>query len=244
MSRVPTTSLKSLHARAERVVLWDFDGTLAFREGLWGGCLLEILDTEEVGHAITRDQISPLLASGFPWYEPDTPHPELNDPDTWWQMMNAKLTRAFVGLGYSSQRANELASRVRDRYTDPLTFQLFEDAIPTLRELKNKGWTHAILSNHVPELPKIVSRLGLDEFISNVYSSATTGFEKPHPEAYRHALRALGHPEHVWMVGDSVEADVLGAQRVGLPAILARSDLDRDVKYHAKDLNGVTRIVL
>lgn len=225
------------------VILWDFDGTLAFREGLWGACLLEVLDAEEVGHSVTRSRIGPLLATGYPWHEPDTPHPELNESEAWWEMMNSLLSKAFVGLGYSSQRATQLASKVRDRYTDPSSFQLFEDTLPTLRGLKTKGWTHAILSNHVPELPRIVSGLGLDELVPNVYTSAAMGFEKPHPGAYDYALEDLGHPERVWMVGDNVEADVRGAERAGLPAILVRAEGNQRVKYQSRGLEGVERII-
>jgi phosphoglycolate phosphatase-like HAD superfamily hydrolase len=31
----------------EKVVLWDFDGTLAHRPGMWRGCLIETLDLHE-----------------------------------------------------------------------------------------------------------------------------------------------------------------------------------------------------
>src|SRR5437588_9596124 len=32
------------------VELWDFDGTLAERPGMWGGCMLEVLDDHEPNH--------------------------------------------------------------------------------------------------------------------------------------------------------------------------------------------------
>ena len=54
-------------------------------------------------------------------------------------------------------------------------------------------------------------------------TSATTGYEKPHSEAYAVARRAAGNPDTLWMVGDNPEADVMGAERCGIPAILARS---------------------
>jgi len=33
------------------LVLWDFDGTLAERPGMWRGCLVETLDADEPGHS-------------------------------------------------------------------------------------------------------------------------------------------------------------------------------------------------
>ena len=35
---------------AESVVLWDFDGTLAYRDGMWRGCLVEALAEVAPGH--------------------------------------------------------------------------------------------------------------------------------------------------------------------------------------------------
>ena len=79
-----------------------------------------------------------------------------------------------------------------------------------------------ILSNHVPELPSIVDGIGLGSLIDEVYTSAATGYEKPNPESYRIALGGES-PADCFMVGDNVDADVLGAEKVGLPAILVRN---------------------
>jgi putative hydrolase of the HAD superfamily len=84
--------------------------------------------------------------------------------------------------------------------------------------------SNAILSNHVPELPELVGALGIAPYVDAVFTSALTGFEKPHPEAFRYALRAFGDPQHVWMVGDSPTADVQGAEALGLRAILVRGE--------------------
>jgi FMN phosphatase YigB (HAD superfamily) len=43
---------------------------------------------------------------------------------------------------------------------------------------------------------------------------------KPHPEIYHDALRALDlEPQEVVMVGDSLKADVAGAQALGMIAV-------------------------
>ena len=52
-------------------------------------------------------------------------------------------------------------------------------------------------------------------------ASARVGYRKPHPNIFRSAL-ALANigPEQVVMVGDSYESDVLGAEGVGISAVL------------------------
>ena len=63
-----------------RVILWDFDGTLAHRPGMWRGCLVETLDEHAPGHGIDPEELRPFLRTGFPWDSPEVPHPELSTP--------------------------------------------------------------------------------------------------------------------------------------------------------------------
>ena len=73
------------------------------------------------------------------------------------------------------------------------------------------------------ELAGLVDALGLSALVEDVFSSALIGYDKPHPELFRHALRACDDPARRWMVGDNPEADVRGAQAVGIPAVLIRT---------------------
>ena len=207
-----------------KVVLWDFDGTLAHRPGLWGACMVETLDECRPGHGHTLEAVRPLLRNGFPWHEPDRAHPELSVPDEWWRRVGAVLACAYLRLGFDAPEAEELARRTRDRYVDGgIAWSVFPDSVPALERLRAGGWHHVLLSNHVPELPSLVASLGLGEWFVAVLTSAVTGYEKPHPEAFALARRAVGGAERIWMVGDSYDADVAGAEAVGIPAVLART---------------------
>jgi len=214
-----------------RVVLWDFDGTLAFREGMWAGCLAEVLDEHEPGHGRSANDFRPALRGGFPWHRADLPHPELSDPDAWWAPVTALVARAYVQAGYDEARAGQLAHYARSRYADPAVgWKLFDDTVPTLERLRGDGWRHVVLSNHVPELSAIVDGLGLAPLLDAIVNSAVTGYEKPHPEAFAHARHAAGDAESIWMVGDNVAADVEGAEAAGIPAILVRRDAPPGVR--------------
>ena len=111
-----------------------------------------------------------------------------------------------------------------------------------MTELLAEEWKHVILSNHVPELPSLVHGLGLSPLIHRVVNSAETGFEKPHTGAFQAALTSLDNPEEVWMIGDSMNADILGAESVGLRAILVRSD-DARAPRRAESLRGVRQFI-
>ena len=215
-------------------VLWDFDGTLAHRPGMWRGCLIETLDAHVPGHGVAADALVPFLRDGFPWHAPDVAHPELSTADAWWERVEGILARALAGVGVAEADVPRLARLTRELYVDCATgWTLFDDTLPALRALAERGWRHAILSNHVPELPSLVGGLGLAEHVGPVLTSAAIGYEKPHPRAFELALEACGAPERVWMVGDNPQADVAGAEAAGIPAILVRGsdgvDLDEVV---------------
>jgi putative hydrolase of the HAD superfamily len=211
----------------DKYILWDFDGTLASRDGMWGGTLLEILETEEPGLCATRDDLRPHLQSGFPWHTPETPHSHISDAEAWWTMLLPVFEHALSSLGLSAVRAADLAARVPAQFCCRDKWKLCDYPFPALNFLSERGWSHVSLSNHVPELPSIVSGLGLAAFFEEVHTSAVTGYEKPHPDAFRVALRSLPDSSRVWMVGDNPIADVKGAEQVGIQAILVRRTDER-----------------
>ena len=204
-------------------LIWDFDGTLAFRKGRFTGALLSVLQTELPDSSITGEQIRPYLTSGFPWHTPDTPHPELKEPDAWWNAQQPLFAQAFHRCGIHKELAYELAQRVRAAYCDPQYWHLYDDTLSSLETLGARGWHHVILSNHVPELRRLVQQLGLSDLIMALYCSAETGYEKPNPMAFQQVLERLEGIDKVWMIGDSWTADIDGAAAVGIPGILVRT---------------------
>ncbi|MGH9197011.1 MAG: HAD-IA family hydrolase, partial [Acidimicrobiia bacterium] len=60
--------------------------------------------------------------------------------------------------------------------------------------------------------------------VESVFTSARIGYEKPHPEAFRTVLSHITDADNIWMVGDNPVADVAGAEKVGIPGILVRTD--------------------
>ncbi len=232
-------------------IFWDFDYTLGFRGGEamdeerhpWGHCLLEILDREEPDHGATLHDIRASFHNGFPWHRHDEPHAHLSDSDAWWGSVEPMFCSAFASAGLPPERAVELAAVYRHHFVDVSAWSLYPDTLPVLEELSKAGWRHAIVSNHVPELGEILRGLDLCNFVDHVVCSADTGYEKPHPEAFRTALRVTGHPERVWMIGDNPVADVQGAEAVGIPAIQVRMRRAEGIRRHSSDLHGVIPLV-
>ena len=224
------------------MIFWDFDRTLAYRPKGWTDLVAEVLGERSHRSVPPPDEIRPLLQHGYPWHTPETPHPELDSPAKWWARVGNVISEVYVALGCSKGVADEMAAEVRDRYIDPAGYVVYDDSVPTLRELTRRGWRHFILSNHVPELPDIVTALGLRPLVEEVITSASVSYEKPNPEIFRLALDMAGGPAEAWMVGDNVIADVLGAETAGIEGILVR-DRDDRAKRYSPDLGGVIELV-
>ncbi len=221
-----------------RWILWDFDGTLGYREGGWSGTVLEVLRQEFPNHPATVEQIHPLLQEGFPWHAPERSHPHLSEPDRWWAALHPVFEKAFVALGVGSSLAGRLASYVREVYLRLHRWRLFDDSLVTLERLSRRGWRQVLLSNHVPELSLILRHLGIRSFFAGIWNSAETGYEKPHPQAFRQVMDAIGTAEVVWMVGDNFQADIAGAAAQGIPGILVRKP-HPEARYFCQSLEDV-----
>ena len=147
---------------------------------------------------------------------------ELQNADAWWASLHPVFINAMLGVGVPTERARELVWEFRPRYTDLSRWRLFPETLPVLTQLSATGWRHIVLSNHVPELPAIIEHLGLMPHLAAIFNSAQTGYEKPHPQAFRNVLE--------WLTGAGSGLDdrrqlhrrCTGAQAVGLPGILVR----------------------
>ena len=244
-----------------RAIIWDFDGTLGERPGMWRrelvGALAEVLP----GYELDAERLRPHLSHGFPWHEGCTEHPELSTADLWWEHLQRLLAAALVAVGIAEADAAQVARATRQRVVDPASYVIYDDAFPVLEALSARGWRHVILSNHVPELPQMAEALGIAQRVDAVLSSANLGYDKPHPETYRMAREAAGcdlagdepppynsaaghgsPPYRIWMVGDNPVADVEGPEAAGIPAILVRNP-EGQAARKAADLWAAARII-
>jgi putative hydrolase of the HAD superfamily len=104
------------------------------------------------------------------------------------------------------------------------------DAPELLRRLRDRGIRVGVLSNTM--WPRSVHqqffvRDGIDELIDGAVYSSEIDWTKPHPEAFRAAMAAVGvdDPSACVFVGDRPYDDVYGAKQAGLRAVLvANSD--------------------
>ena len=104
---------------------------------------------------------------------------------------------------------------------------LWDDSIPTLRELRRRGIRTAVVSNCDHATRPIVDDLGLEREVDAIMLSFEVGAAKPEPGIYRAALEAVGAgPDEAVFVDDQV-AYCEGAEALGIRSFLiVREDAD------------------
>ncbi len=221
----------------KKYILWDFDCTLAYRDGKWSKTMNDILVSHRIN--IAYDTLKAFMSRGLPWHEFDKSHTELLGNKTWWEHIEKHLTDVFMKLGIKEGNAKSFAKEFKESYLDITKWHVYDDVKETLEILSKEGYTHVIASNHVPELQDLCEQLEIDQYFEKIYTSALMEYDKPNVKFYQEILNDLDDPSDIIMVGDNYNADIRGAQHAGIPAILVRSDNALHYAYYSKDLAGV-----
>jgi HAD superfamily hydrolase (TIGR01549 family) len=163
-------------------------------------------------------------------------HPELLHDESIWHAFTEEI---FVGMGGPGALASECATEIEQGWGAPENFELYEDVLPVLEELRRASLRIGLVSNGIRDLTEFVAhhRLAVDAIVD----SRTHGRVKPHPTIFQAALEGLGvAPAETVMVGDSLEEDVEGARALGMRALLVdRDERHPEVAERLVDLYGL-----
>ena len=150
-------------------------------------------------------------------------HPEFLHDDAIWHRFTEEI---FVGMGGPEAIAAECATEIERGWEVSENFELYEDVLPVLDELRGRALKLGLVSNGIRDLHEFVAHHRLD--VDAIVDSRTHGRVKPHPTIFQAALDRLDvQAAQAVMVGDSLEEDVEGARALGMRAIL----VDRDDRY-------------
>jgi FMN hydrolase / 5-amino-6-(5-phospho-D-ribitylamino)uracil phosphatase len=163
-------------------------------------------------------------------------HPELLHDDSIWHRFTAEI---FIGMGGPEAIASECATEIEEGWAVSENFELFEDALPVLEELRAAQLKIGLVSNGIRDLTEFVAHHRLD--VDAIVDSRSHGRVKPHPTIFEAALELLEvKAAEAVMVGDSLAEDIEGAQALGMRAILIdREDRHPDVEPRLTDLYGL-----
>ena len=154
-------------------------------------------------------------------------HPDLVHDEEVWIAFTEEIVR---GMGGDSDAARACAAEIERGWERSENFDLYEDALPVLAELRAHGLKIGLVSNGASDLDTFVADHGLE--VDAAIGSRAHGKTKPDPTIFRAVLERLGvEPQEAAMVGDSREDDIDGARALGMQAFL----LDRDDRHPDAD---------
>lgn len=99
----------------------------------------------------------------------------------------------------------------------PKDNHLFEGVLEVLEYLSNRYVLHIITNGFQEVQHKKLHNSGIKNYFQTVTTSEEVGLKKPHPVIFKRALeKATAGASESLMVGDTFEADILGAEGVGM----------------------------
>ena len=209
---------------------FDAGQTLLGPQPSWSGLATQML--QQRGHDVTVEGMQMAWRSTAHLFETaadegrtfSTSHDESH---RFWTNLYTEL------LDHLGVRDPEAPEALYHTFSDPSNYGLYDDAIPTLEELRERGLRLGIISNFESWLRVMLQHLGVIEFFDVLAISGDLGWEKPDPRIFKWAMDEAGaEPQQCLHVGDSPNFDPLPAAELGMCGVL----IDRSGQFN--DLEG------
>lgn len=158
-----------------------------------------------------------------------------------WDKWNSLVLR-YLGFPENEKLVREIEAR----WFDHVECELYSDVRETLSKLKQMGLKIGLISTAYEEdIYAIFGKANLQKKLFDVIIGANTiKKEKPHPDVFRYALMKLNvKPEETLFIGDSIDADYKGAEKVGIhAALIQRTENKTNETYGLRTITNLKEI--
>lgn len=231
----------TLVARPE-VVFLDVGDTLIRAHPSWAGVyrqgLLEFdidISDEDLEHALLQE-----TQTGA-WWNIEDPF-EPTEQNSWERIV--KFDAAVLARAGHANLDEKVFRGIEDAFARRSAWYVYPDVLPALGALKDAGVRLCVISNFVWGAPELIHDLELSSHFEHMVISARVGFQKPNPGIFQHALDIMKiAPERAMHVGDSYRADIVGARRLGINAVLIARN-GRDAARQIQELDDPALVVV
>ena len=150
---------------------------------------------------------------------------------SYWKLYrDEKITKEFLRynrLKSSLEKLNislsdDVINKIADDYVIslPVNNFLIKDTILVLDYLRNKYRLHIITNGFTEVQNKKIVNSQIKKYFHSIIDSETVGAKKPNIKIFDYALKISGaRSKNSLMIGDNLEADILGALNAGFQAI-------------------------
>ncbi|KAG8808215.1 hypothetical protein FRC19_006056 [Serendipita sp. 401] len=182
-----------------------------------------------------------------PAYSGQTTSIHGNNVESWWGDV---IRRTAIGAGADRAIVEEslpqIVPRLLHRFSSKEGYVLFDDTLPTIEALSQRGIQTGLVSNTDKRMRLVLEDLGVLSMLSPALFSSEEGVEKPSSEIWHRALqRAEVQAPDALHVGDELDADFYGAREAGLHSLLLQrpesepSDNEMATNYTITSLMGL-----
>ena len=222
-------------------IFFDLDGTL--RSNQPDGFQAFIEYVARVGIALAPDQIETCERAVHHYWADGAQvadHLARYDERGFWVNYNQILLDA-MGI----RNVDGVAEKIQDQF-DHYAPQdvVFADTPVVLNALQQAGYVLGLVSNRDSELDSLATRYGFRQYLTFCLSGGQAHSFKPDPGIFQQALQLAGNiaATQALYVGDNYYADVVGALRAGMDAILVDPrDVFRD--YYTKRVKTLMEVL-
>jgi len=137
------------------------------------------------------------------------------------QLRNGRFTETLREFKIDNEKMGvDMSSRYLE--ISPFQTHLFPSTKEVLADLKNNNFNLHIITNGFKEVQFTkLENSGIIHFFDDILCSEEVGKAKPHPLVFEGALkRTKAKAESSIMIGDDFNADVIGAEKVGIRGVL------------------------
>ena len=196
-----------------KTVLFDFVNTLAYLNPRREDILKKHIEIKEYPNRDQKDIIAAFLRT-----DEECPYSSV-------KILTEEDRRAHF-KHYNKKLFKQLNIPESDDFYDyyttvPKKWELDDEALPVLKNLKERGCDVGVISNFDRGLESVLAELGIAPLIDFLVVSQQIGLEKPDIEFYKYVqMRYNIDVENTLYVGDSLSLDYLPARQVGIESYL------------------------
>jgi putative hydrolase of the HAD superfamily len=158
-----------------------------------------------------------------------------------------RFKRALAEYGIVDQ---ELSDTFSDQYIirSPKKTNLIAGTTEVLRYLEGEKYQMHIITNGFSEVQFVkIENAGLSKYFDVILTSEMVGEKKPHPSVFHQAVvLAEADLSESLMIGDNLEADVIGAREMGMDQVYYNPEEDpheESITYEIKALSELIEIL-
>jgi putative hydrolase of the HAD superfamily len=195
-------------------IFFDLDDTLILCEPAMEAAHAVCADKLGIEPALITEAINEIYAEEFDFGCPR--YPLLKT------MSSRELRRTLTQKAFLRREIEADVEAILDIYEaeEEKYIKAFDDTHKVLERLKGR-FPLGIITNGPSKMQREkIIRLDLEQYFSPIVVDTEVGYAKPHPIIFAHAASAMGiAPENLLFVGNSLTADIAGANDAGWTSV-------------------------